>query len=124
VEFALILPIMLFMLVVAIDFGRLFYLNIGISNGAREGAAYAAMDPTDTAAISTKVKQELGLAPTDTSVTVTAVCSPNCFTSPTVTPAHTVKVTAETTFSFLTPFINNVFGGALRMSAAATAVIP
>ncbi|HEX9092431.1 MAG TPA: TadE family protein [Coriobacteriia bacterium] len=123
-EFALILPIMLFLVVVAIDFGRLFYLNIGINNGAREGAAYGAKDATNTTVITAHVRQELGLSPTDPSVSVTKVCSPTCFTSPSVMPAHTIKVTATTSFSFLTPFVNGFFGGALPMSAAATAVIP
>ena len=124
VEFALVLPIMLFLLVIAIDFGRLFYLNIGINNGAREGAAYGAKLPNDTTGITTRVRQELGLPPADASVSVTMACNPNCYTSSTVTPAHTIRVTASTSFSFLTPFINGVFGGSLPMSAGSTAVIP
>ena len=124
VEFALILPIMLFLLVIAIDFGRLFYMNIGINNGAREGAAYGAKEPNDTTGITTRVRQELGLTASDTSVSVTKTCNPDCWTSPAVTPAHTIKVTASTSFSFLTPFINGFFGGSLPMSSAATAVIP
>lgn len=124
VEFALILPIMLFLLVIAIDFGRLFYLNIGINNGAREGAAYGAKVPSDTTGITTRVRQELGLSAADASVSVTKACNPDCYTSPTVTPAHTIRVTASTSFSFLTPFVNGVFGGSLAMSSASTAVIP
>ncbi len=124
VEFALILPILLFILVIAIDFGRLFYLNIGINNGAREGAAYGADNPNATSEITTRVRQELGLATGDTSVVVTKTCSPDCFTSRTVSPPHTIRVTASTSFSFLTPFINVFFGGAIPMSAASTAVIP
>ena len=127
VEFALVLPIMLFLLVIAIDFGRLFYLNIGINNGAREGAAYGAANstsPTSLTDITTRVRQELGLPAADTSVAVTKTCTPDCFTSPTVSPPHTIRVTASSSFSFLTPFINGVFGGSLPMSAASTAVIP
>ena len=125
VEFALIIPILLSVLVIAIDFGRLFYLNIGINNGAREGAAYGADHPlSPTPEIATRVRQELGLSAADTSVAVTKTCSPDCWTSPTVLPPHTIRVTASTTFSFLTPFINTFFGGALPMSAASTAVIP
>ena len=124
VEFALILPILLFLLVIAIDFGRLFYLNIGINNGAREGAAYGANKPLETTNITTRVRQEMGFPAGDTTVTVTATCSPDCYTSPTVTPQHTIRVTAATSFTFLTPFVNGFFGGPLPMSAAAVAVIP
>ena len=125
VEFALIVPILLFILVIAIDFGRLFYLNIGIINGAREGAAYGADHPlSPPTEITTRVRQELGLSPADPSVTVTRTCSLTCVSIPAVSPPNTIKITASTTFSFLTPFINTFFGGALPMSAASTAVIP
>lgn len=128
VEFALIVPILLFILVIAIDFGRLFYLNIGIINGAREGAAYGADHPTlitpPDINITTRVRQELGLSPADPSVTVTRTCSSTCLSSLAVSPPNTITITASTTFSFLTPFINTFFGGALPMSAASTAVIP
>ena len=127
VEFALILPILLLVLVIAIDFGRLFYLYVGINNGAREGAAYGAdnsTSPTSVDDITTRVRQELGLSATDTSVAVTMQCSPDCYTSLTISQPHTIRVTASTTFSFLTPGISTVFGGALPMSAASTAVIP
>ena len=46
VEFALLLPVLLLLLVVAIDFGRLFATFVAINNAAREGAAYAAGHPT------------------------------------------------------------------------------
>ena len=125
VEFALIVPILLFILVIAIDFGRLFYLNIGIINGAREGAAYGADHPlSPPTEITTRVRQELGLSPADPSVTVTRTCSSTCLSSLAVSPPNTITITASTTFSFLTPFINTFFGGALPMSAASTAVIP
>ncbi len=124
VEFALIVPILLFLLVIAIDFGRLFYLNIGINNGAREGASYGARQPNDTTMITTRVRQEMGFPAGDTTVAVTKTCNPDCYTNPVVTPAHTVRVTASTTFSFLTPFINGFFGGPLPISAVSVAVIP
>lgn len=124
VELAIILPAFLILLVVAIDFGRLFSLNIGINNGAREGAAYGSRLPNDTTGITTRVRQELGLSASDPSVAVTKTCSPDCFTNPVVTPPHTIRVTASTTFSFLTPFINGVFGGPLPIMAVSTAVIP
>lgn len=41
-EFALVLPILLMLIVSAIEFGRLFYTKIVITNAAREGAYYMA----------------------------------------------------------------------------------
>jgi hypothetical protein len=42
VEFALILPLLVLLLVMAIDFGRVFFGWVSINNAARVGAAYAA----------------------------------------------------------------------------------
>lgn len=55
VEFALVLPILLLLLVMAVDFGRVFFGWVSIQNAARVGAAYAAENadaweaPTDAA---------------------------------------------------------------------------
>lgn len=43
VEFALILPILLILVGGVIDFGRLFYTQIQLSNAARDGVRLAAM---------------------------------------------------------------------------------
>lgn len=45
VELAVILPILLLLLVLAIDFGRLFFSWVGLHNAARIGADYAAQFP-------------------------------------------------------------------------------
>ena len=39
---------LLFLVVIAIDFGRLFFSYVQINNAAREAANYAASSPTDT----------------------------------------------------------------------------
>lgn len=45
VEFALILPLMILLLVLAIDFGRVFFGNIALANAARIGANEVAFNP-------------------------------------------------------------------------------
>jgi uncharacterized repeat protein (TIGR01451 family) len=45
VEFALVLPIMLFLMAIAIDFGRLFYAYVAVENAAKEGALYGSQNP-------------------------------------------------------------------------------
>lgn len=42
VELALLLPILLWFCLGLVDFGRVFYTQIGLTNAAREGARYAA----------------------------------------------------------------------------------
>jgi Flp pilus assembly protein TadG len=47
IEFALLLPLLLVLIVSAIEFGRLFYTKIVITNAAREGAYYYATNPSE-----------------------------------------------------------------------------
>ena len=59
VEFALILPVFLFFLLLAVDFGRLLFTYIQLSNTAREAAAYAAFNPTtDSTSLTTVALSE------------------------------------------------------------------
>jgi hypothetical protein len=45
VEFALILPVLAVLLVLAVDFGRVFFQWVGVTNASRIGANYAARNP-------------------------------------------------------------------------------
>jgi Flp pilus assembly protein TadG len=49
VEMALLLPILLVLVLGALEFGRLFYTKIVITNAAREGVYYLSLNPTDFA---------------------------------------------------------------------------
>ena len=48
VEFALIIPVFLLLLLAAVDFGRMFFTYIQANNAAREGAAYGAANAAST----------------------------------------------------------------------------
>lgn len=45
VEFALTLPILLLLVLGAMDFGRAFYMKVALENSAREGAYYMVYNP-------------------------------------------------------------------------------
>lgn len=47
-EFAIVLPILVTILLGTTDFGRFAHSSIAIANAARSGAAYASMNPYDT----------------------------------------------------------------------------
>jgi Flp pilus assembly protein TadG len=56
VEFALILPLLCFIFIAVVDFGRVFYYSIAVNNCARNGALYGSADQAhalDTAGIKT-----------------------------------------------------------------------
>lgn len=47
VEFALILPILILLVMGTFDLGRLFYIKIALESAAREGAYYLSYNPND-----------------------------------------------------------------------------
>lgn len=59
VEFALILPILLLVILGTIEFGRIFLIYATVSNGAREGSRYGMVNPADTAGITTRVNETM-----------------------------------------------------------------
>ena len=77
VELAVLLPLLVFLLVIALDFARVYYKTLTITNCARNGAVYGSMDPThsvDTTGIQTAALADstnLTPQPTVTSTTGT-----------------------------------------------------
>ena len=140
VEFALIVPVFLFLLVIAIDFGRLFFSYIEIHNAAREGAAFGAVAPTDcggtpcssSSGIATHARQETNAQAQrgESALVVTATCADAGGASIACSAASggagagsTITVSVAERFTFLTPLIGNVFGGGLQMGSSATAAV-
>ena len=48
IEMALLLPLMLVLIVMALEFGRMFFTKIVITNAAREAAYYLSLNPSDS----------------------------------------------------------------------------
>ncbi len=132
VEFALVLPVLLLLTLVAVDFGRLFFSYIQVNNAAREGAAYGAGNPTDTTGIVTHATQEADAQAQagEGTLGVTTSCA-----DPTDAPiscanalggsgtGNTITVSVSEPFTFLTPLINNMFGGSFQLGTSATAAV-
>jgi len=133
VEFALILPVFLLLLLITVDFGRLFFTTIQLTNAAREGANYAATNPTDTVNIEARVLAEANAQAQrgQGAITVATACA-NSFgttigcsaaTLGTAASGNTIRVSAHESFSFLTLFMNGFFGGSLPVESSASAVV-
>lgn len=63
VELAILVPFLVFLLVVSVDYARIFYYSVTVMNCARNGAVYASTDPTaavSTDAIKTAAKKDGG----------------------------------------------------------------
>ena len=132
VEFGLILPVLLFLFVIAIDFGRLFFSYIQINNAAREGAAYGMYKPTDTATITSRAQLETNAQAQrgENAITVATACTDSAGMTIACSAAtggpgagNRITVYVNEAFTFLTPLIGGFFGGNLQMTASATSVV-
>ena len=98
-ELALLLPLLCFLFVIAVDFARVFYFDLTVTNCARNGAIYGSQDPAsslDTAGIQTAAQRDAGnLNLSQLGVT----SSTNLSASPT-----TVSVTVTYPFATITSF--------------------
>lgn len=132
-EFALVLPVLLLLMLAAVDFGRIFFSYVAVRNAASQGAAYAAAAPTDTSGIGARVRQEANVQAQggEGALTVGVDCvdgfsgsAMDCSSAPGGSgPGNRVKVTVTELFTFLTPFMNDFFGGGLTMTSSATATV-
>ena len=79
VEFALILPGMLMLVMGVLEIGRLFYIKVALQNAAREGAYFLSYYPDDIAGMRSAVVSEAQSAGIDL-VPVTDILVNNCCT--------------------------------------------
>jgi Flp pilus assembly protein TadG len=99
VELAVLLPFLMFLFVIGVDFARVFYHSLTLTNCARNGAFYGCQDAThaaDTAGIQTAALADAGNlspAPTVSSTTTTDADGNSC-----------VQVTTTYTFQTITSY--------------------
>lgn len=75
IEFVLALPILFLLLVGLLDLGRFSLQKSAMLQGAREGAQYGILAPSDTANINTTAQNATGLSGVTASNTVFCECS-------------------------------------------------
>jgi len=118
VEFALIVPLFMLLVLSALDFGRMFFTYIQISNAAREAVAYGANNPTDTAGMTSHATQEVNVQNQggENAITVAAACVDTAGGSITcgsagggAGPGNTITVTVSEPFTFLSPVFRALF---------------
>lgn len=100
VEFAILLPLIMFLLVLAVDYARLFYYSLAVSSCARNGALYGCDPTASTYSPYTSIQQAALADATNLTPTPTV-------TSQTVTPAwgsSYVEVTVSYNFRTITQF--------------------
>lgn len=109
VELALLMPILLLILLGCLDLGRAFSVWLALANGAREGARYGCLYPTDQAGIVAAAREDLeaeGLA--GDAVGVQVVITPG---APSGSP---IAVTTSYTFPLTSSYLLGTPNVAIR----------
>jgi Flp pilus assembly protein TadG len=120
VEMAFVVPVLLLLVMGAIDFGRAYYLKIEVTNAAHAGAEYGSQNSSDTGGMTTAARQSASDVPNLTVTTATWGCecsdgtsySEHCSPAPTCTASSyrdtnsvkRVQVTAQSVYTTLMPW--------------------
>lgn len=111
VEIAVTMPILLLVLMGILDLGRAYWTYITLSDAAAEGAAYAALYPSDTEqAIARAADSSSGLIELDPAM-VTVTWGELSAGSP-------ITVTVEFEYVLLTPIMSKLVGETILMSSS------
>ena len=102
VELALLLPLLLVICMGTLDFGRALNAWVVMQNAAREGAFFAAKNPTDTADVSNVVLTEAAPLLSGASVSNVTVEGPYELTNNLVEITQQVIITFN--YNLITPF--------------------
>ena len=112
VEFSIVAGVLVLILLVAADYGRIFAASIAVTNAARAGAQYGIQNAGTWANLAGMQAAALNDAPEVSGMTVTASnfceCTPgtavSCSTPGCSTPRRYVSVTATASFTPLTAY--------------------
>jgi Flp pilus assembly protein TadG len=101
VEFALILPLFLLLVLGMVDFGRAYNMQLALTEAAREGVRPIALrEPGANATTATRAAIPAGSGIVASTVGVSAVTCPSGALS---APVPNASVTATKSFTFITP---------------------
>ena len=117
VEFALIVPVFMLIVLGILDFSRIFSTYEGTANAAREVARQCALTKNMTSG----QMGTFATAETGGSISITATSAPACNAS--LVPGTPVTVTAQSTFVPLTGIITIFTGSTITLTATATMVV-
>jgi PKD repeat protein len=122
VEFALVLPVLMLSFLIVVDFGRLFYSYVTLTNATRVAANFGATNPATFTGTPNTTTYDAVLA-RETAGLICPIQAVNGYNPPIPTyPGGTAlggtSVASMTCqFPLITPLISNFFGGSLSLSA-------
>jgi len=108
VEFALLAPVLITLLLGVVDVGRVVFAYIALQDAVTEGALYAAYEPIPASAVIERVITSASHAEVK-NATVSIAC--------TTAPAPgTITVTASYDLPLVTPVGGQIFGGSFHLT--------
>ena len=135
VEFALVIPVLLLLTLIALDFGRVYLGYINLQNMARIAANFAANNPTawgatPDAAVQLKYKNQIVADAAAINCALPKVAGVTVVPAPvfkdkngngkTTDLGDTAEVQIGCTFGVITPGIANIVGGTVQVGAASS----
>jgi len=130
-EFALILPILLLITLVGLDFGRAFFSWVTLNNAARVGANYAGLNPNTSFAAASTYDTLIRNDGANGACAIASGAPPQPVfadsgldsNSTTKDLGDNVTVTLSCPFRMLTPIIGAITGNPITISASSTFTI-
>ncbi len=121
VEFAIILPFLMLVLLMAVDFGRVFFGWVGLANASRIGASYAAGHPDAWGVPGIPSQRDSYLDQILADANALNCALPGTIPDPAF-PSGTdlgdsAQVTLTCQFSLITPLVSQILGGTITISA-------
>ncbi len=113
VEFALALPVLMLILMGAVDLGRAFSIRIAVTNASREGARFGISHPTDVSGIKNHAIQEasgsgVSIAASDISIACFDYNSTAPLDCASARNGDRLQVTVKASFDFITLYLFRV----------------
>ena len=121
VEFALIVPLLMLLLLLGLDFGRVFFGWVGLTNASRIGASYAAAHPTAWGSPGSATERASYNAQILADAEALNCTLPGTLPAPTFAAGtdlgDTARVTLTCTFTLITPIVSELLGNVIIIEA-------
>ena len=120
-EFALSLPILLLIVAITVDFGRVYFFDLSIRDASFAAARYAGMNPFDDPGIKSAAANASNGVLTTTNVAITAPIVTGCDGSR--VSGCPMKISVSYVFAPITPFISSLIGSSITLSRSQTDIV-
>jgi Flp pilus assembly protein TadG len=115
-ELAISLPVLLLLIALTIDFGRVYYFDLSIRHAAFAAARYGGMNPNDDAGIKNAAVTAAPAGVLDTSAVTVGGTAPRG-------SGTALQVTVTYTFRPMTPVISRLTGSSITLQRSAKDIV-